>query len=100
MAKKIIWSRQATIALFEILEYWDDRNKSKVYSSKLFRQLQSDAKSILNFPLKGKKIEGRNVRFVVSGVYLLIYRINKENIEIVELWDGRRNPEDLDLRLF
>ena len=37
MAKrKVVWSHRANIKLFEILEFYTERNKSTTYSSKLY----------------------------------------------------------------
>jgi hypothetical protein len=35
---KIIWSHHAKIKLFEILNYFAERNKSKLYSVKLLKR--------------------------------------------------------------
>ncbi|MEO8149137.1 MAG: type II toxin-antitoxin system RelE/ParE family toxin [Bacteroidia bacterium] len=99
MAKKVIWSKDATIDLFEILEYFNFRNRSKNYSSKLYRQLRASASLIGRFPLKGKRFEGKDIRYVVSGAYMIFYRIVGNNIEIINIWDSRRNPDELASRL-
>jgi plasmid stabilization system protein ParE len=43
----------------------------------------------------GRKVENREERYFVKGNYLIFYQIRDDSIEILHIWDGRRNPEDL-----
>jgi len=56
---------------------------------------------LLNFPELGKKVENYNVRSVVEEDYIIFYKLyikeNNMNIEILHIWDSRRNPEDLEI---
>lgn len=58
MAAKLIWSINASTTRKNILEYWAERNKSKIYSKKLNRLFTDSARQISEFPLSGKKIYG------------------------------------------
>ncbi|OQA98591.1 MAG: hypothetical protein BWY22_00758 [Bacteroidetes bacterium ADurb.Bin217] len=45
MGKRIIiWSHKAKIKLFEILDFYTHRNKSKFYSKKLYKKIIKQAK--------------------------------------------------------
>lgn len=56
MAKRIIvWSDNAVFELKEILEYFNFRNKSKIYSSKLYAKIQLELKISLVYLDIGKK---------------------------------------------
>ncbi len=54
MAKKIIWSKLALQDKFEILDYWEERNKSKTYSIKLNRIFNANVKIVCDFPMIGR----------------------------------------------
>jgi len=56
MAKrKIVWSHRAKIRLYEILDFYIERNKSKTYSIKLNKILQKETKVLLKYPEIGLK---------------------------------------------
>jgi len=57
MAKRIIWSRRAQNDRISIFEYWNKRNKSKVYSKKLNRLFNEGVKLISEYPEIGKPTE-------------------------------------------
>lgn len=48
--RKIVWSNRARIKLFEILEFYTERNKSRVYSAKLYQRLTKELKILHNQP--------------------------------------------------
>jgi len=55
MVKRIVWSLTAQQDRKNILEYWNDRNKSKTYSKKLNELLKSSIKLISTHPNIGKE---------------------------------------------
>jgi len=58
MAKsKIIWSHLAKIKLFEILEYYAERNKSKTYSINLYKRVTNALDLLHKQHDLGKKTE-------------------------------------------
>ena len=95
MAKRIIWSANALSDRIQILNYWYQRSGSKEYSRKLDRSLKDVIKHLAHFPQMGRAVEGRNERFVVKDAYQIFYSINGSDINILHLWDSRRNPDDL-----
>jgi plasmid stabilization system protein ParE len=48
MAKKISWTPRAQLDRLEILEYWANRNKSKLYSRKLYKSFEANIKLVAN----------------------------------------------------
>jgi len=97
MAEKIVWSDRSEKELFEILEYWSNRNKSKTYSIKLKELIVDSVELLTQSPESGIATKFRNVRIKIVGAYLIYYRIHTEHIEILALWDSRRNPKKFKL---
>ncbi|MBC7555910.1 MAG: type II toxin-antitoxin system RelE/ParE family toxin [Chryseobacterium sp.] len=74
MAKRIIvWSENAVYELKEILEYFNIRNKSKIYSLKLNAKIQSDLKLLLTYPEIGKNTTTLNVRAILIDNYFIFF---------------------------
>ena len=95
MAKKIIWSKAAKASKRDILLYWNERNKSNRFSQKLNTLIHDAVKSIGEFPTSGKLTSNKDVRIKIVRDYLIFYAIRADQIIILLIWDGRRNPEDL-----
>lgn len=95
MAKKIILSKTAKISKQDILSYWNARNKSKRFSQKLNTLIHDAVKSIGDFPTSGKWTSTKNVRIKIVLDYLIFCAIKADEIMILLIWDGRRNPQDL-----
>jgi plasmid stabilization system protein ParE len=43
----------------------------------------------------GRKIEKREERYFVKDSYVIFYRSQGNSIEILHIWDSRRNPDDI-----
>jgi len=95
MAKQIIWSLQAQVDRKEILAYWIERNKSKIYSKKLNLLIRKAIKLVSIHPYIGFKTDVENVRAKVLRDYLIIYQVSEKRIEILSIWHSKRNPGDL-----
>ncbi|PIV58562.1 MAG: hypothetical protein COS14_08980 [Bacteroidetes bacterium CG02_land_8_20_14_3_00_31_25] len=57
---KIILSKKTKQALFEFLEYYNQRNKNKIYSKKLYSKIKRNTKLII-----------KSFKFLVSGLKFL-----------------------------
>ena len=99
MAKRLIWSKTAKISREKILDYWIQRNKSKVYSKKLNMLYTKAVVQISDFPYSGILIENEIYRGKLIQDYYLLYTIKSDVIEILLIWDTRQNPEKLKLIL-
>lgn len=99
MAKrKIIWSSQANRKLFEIMEFYTQRNKSKTYSIKLYERFNKELSLLTKQPEIGIKTEIESVRGLIMDDYILFYEFDSERIIVHTLWDCRQDPEDLRIK--
>lgn len=95
VARRIVWSSSAKFQLKTIFEYFNFRNKSKSYSLKLNRLIQTELKILLQQPTIGKKTSSINIRGLLIENYCIFYEINKTHIIILSVWDTRQNPKRL-----
>ncbi|MGF1638893.1 MAG: type II toxin-antitoxin system RelE/ParE family toxin [Cyclobacteriaceae bacterium] len=95
--KEIRWSLKAIHDKIDILDYWINRNKSKTYSQNLDRLFDTKLSSTAKNPESGKKTDYKNIRIKIVTHYLLFYIIQEKYIEVVRIWDARRNPKNLNL---
>ncbi|WP_053181034.1 type II toxin-antitoxin system RelE/ParE family toxin [Sunxiuqinia dokdonensis] len=95
MAKyKIEWSTDAKSDLFDILDFYIQRNKSATYSKKLNTEIDKSIKLISRNPLIGTKTDYDTVRALITGDYQIIYEIFDQLLLIIMIWDCRRDPDD------
>lgn len=92
---KIIWSVKANLKLFEILEFYSQRNKSKSYSVKLYKRIQQEVSILKKQHLIGKRTDIESVRGLIIDNFIIFYEFKDENIIIHTLWDSRQNPDNL-----
>lgn len=93
---KIVWSHRAQNDRKQILNYWNQRNRSIAYSRKLNQLFNEAVKIILDFPGIGKPTNDPNVRIKIVRDYLLLYESSEDKILILTIWDSRRNPDKLE----
>jgi toxin YoeB len=98
MAYQIIWTEKANIERQNILEFWAENNKSKVYSLKLNKLFISAIRDLSRRPNISRKTEFENVRVKIVRDYLIFYEIIKKEILILTVWDGRRDKKNLKIR--
>lgn len=97
MLREVIWSGRAVQEKIEILEYWKNRNKSNLYSVKLDQYFQEGIQLLTINPELGKPTNESFVRIKIVLDYLIYYRIKSDSIEILSIWDSRRNPQKFKL---
>ena len=97
MAKRIKWSSHAVADRISILDYWFQRIGDKKYSKKLDMSLIEVIKKLSIYPQLGRQLNSREERFFVKDSYQIFYTETPDSIEILHIWDSRRNPEDLNL---
>lgn len=95
MVRKIIWSLNAKKHRLEILQYWIGRNKSTVFSKKLNSLFIEAIKLIALNPRIGHLTEKENTRVKIIRDYLIVYEIKEDELHILSIFDGKRNPEML-----
>jgi plasmid stabilization system protein ParE len=97
MAKRVIWSVRARDERQAILEYWNIRNGNKDYSRKIAEEFREAIQYIAEHNYIGVATDEKNVRIAVSGHYLIFYEIKKDAVEVLTVWDTRRDPQNLKL---
>ncbi len=95
MAKRIIWSHHAVADRIAILDYWYQRIGTKRYSASLDLSLKEIVKKLAEYPKLGRQLDDREERFFVKDSYQIFYIETDDSIEILHIWDSRRNPDDL-----
>ena len=98
MARQITWTFTAQQERRKILEYWVKRNKSKIYSRKLNKLIISALLDVSKNPLIGRKTDLLNIRVKIVKEYLLFYEITPKMINVLSVWDGRRDNSNRLLR--
>ena len=94
MAKRIVYSENALKDRIEILDYWYKRIGTKTYSRKLDKAFRQVIKLLSEHPELGRQMADKEERFFIKDAYQIFYRFDDKIIEILHLWDSRRNPED------
>ena len=97
MAKRVIWSFQARNDRQAILEYWNRRNGNKDYSRKIAEEFREAIQYISEHNYIGVSTDEEDVRIAVCGHYLIFYEIKKDVVEVLTVWDSRRDPQNLKL---
>lgn len=92
--RKIIWSVEAKLDLFDILDFYIKRNGSSVYSKKLNLRFQKSVQLISKNPFIGSQTDFDMVRTLIKDDYQIVYEIFDQFILIIMIWDCRRNPMD------
>ena len=94
MAKrKIVWSHRAKKRLYGILEFYNERNKSKTYSKKLQQLLSKEVKILIKYPELGLKTTEESTRGLIIKDYIIYYEITDDKIIIHTIWDTRQDPD-------
>lgn len=92
--RKIVWTKNAIKNRTDIFDYWNNRNKSKIFSKKLYKEF-SEAVNLLKYNPEIGIISDYNFRHLLIRNYLIFYEIKTTEIVILKIWDGNRNPENL-----
>lgn len=97
MAGTVIWSDNAHRIFTKILDYYVERNGSKIYSRKLSNEVFILIQLISKRPYIGIRTDNENVRLLIKGNYKIFYQIESDLIIIQLVWDCRQNPVSLSL---
>jgi len=99
MAKKIIWLKNAEIQMFSIMGYYQERNKSKIYSEKLYREITQKIKKLDSKVAFPQKTSIKNLYYFTHKHISVFFSITKTEIIVKLIWDERRNPQNLNSNL-
>jgi len=94
----VIWSNRAKIKRFEILSFYNSRNKSNKFSKRLNQRINREIKLLSKSPNIGIKTDIENVRGLIIDNIVVYYEIAQNTIIVLFLWDSRQNPKDLNIK--
>ncbi|MBK9254990.1 MAG: type II toxin-antitoxin system RelE/ParE family toxin [Saprospiraceae bacterium] len=97
MALQIIWTVDAKNHVSEILDYWHQRNGTKIYSQKLYQTVKNALKTLAKYPESGKLTEKSLIRAKIIKDYYLFYTFDKTHLFVVGFCDMRRDPEYIEI---
>ena len=92
---KLVWSNNAKIKLFEILEFYRKRNQSDTYSKKLYKKFIKEVSVLIKHPYIGLKTDVISVRGLIIDHYIVFYELSENQIYILVIWDTRQEPKHL-----
>ena len=95
MARRVVWTKNAIAERKEILEYWNEHNKSKTYSRKLNQLFKSAINLLQEHHHLGRPTDIKDVRVKIVRNYLLFYEVNDNELIILTIWDSRNDPDKL-----
>ena len=96
---KVIWGDVAENDLIGIIEYI--ANENSVTARKILNNIKNTASSLFNFPQKGRIVpelaeQGiAKYRELIVPPWRVIYKIEKKQVLVFSVLDGRRNVEDV-----
>jgi plasmid stabilization system protein ParE len=93
MALQIVWSPLAEKDQEKILRYWAKRNKSNVYPQKLHAMITDRVDFIASSLPKRYKTSVPSIYYEYVREYRIYYKVRKDEVVILRIWDGRRNPD-------
>ncbi len=92
LERKLIWSEKAIENLEEIFVYFEKRNRSNEYGSRLLHRIEDKLEHYLSAPELGQGDGTSGRRFFLCGKYRVFYRFTDSTFEIIKIWDGRCDP--------
>ena len=88
---KVVWSNESVIRLIDIEEYIskDNSQRAKNFINKLINR----GESLKEYPYKGRIVPEFSIpeiREILEKNYRLVYRMAKDRIEILTVFEGHR----------
>jgi hypothetical protein len=96
--RKIEWTVNSVLTKKSIFYYWNNRNKSTVYSQKLNQLFTSTLRIVEKTPKASIATTKENIRAILVRDYYLIFEITKLKIKVLDIWDTRQNPQDFPIK--
>lgn len=87
------WQPRAKAELFEILEFYQNRNGSSKYGERVFEQMVHRLSFIGENWQFGERVNKENVRRTIVEHFALYYLITPESVDILSVRDARRKPK-------
>ena len=88
---KVLWTEQAFERLKEISDYiaFDSPQGASAFLDTLIQR----GESLSDFPKSGRvvpEIDSQDIREVIEGSYRIVYRLKKDTLEILTVFESRR----------
>ena len=96
--RKLIWSPQSKIDLFEIMNFYRKRNGNPTYSLKLYANIKELLERCKSFSFIGRKTDYENVRVLIADDYLIFYEVTDGEVRVLTIRSAKQNPETLNLK--
>jgi toxin ParE1/3/4 len=100
MKYKINWSKDAGEEFIEIIS-WYKYNVGKNIAQKIYSKINAQIKKLKNMPGIGKPaqilkdIGVNDYRQIVQDNWMVYYKVEGQNVNIISVIDGRRNLEEI-----
>ena len=91
--RKVIWTSRADFELYEILDYYAKRNKNKIYSTKLHREIQQRLKKLDFSVALPQKTSKSNIFYLTYNHILVFFSFQNNTVFVKAVSDDRRNPQ-------
>ncbi|PIP36939.1 MAG: plasmid stabilization protein [Desulfobacterales bacterium CG07_land_8_20_14_0_80_52_14] len=88
---KIRWTHEALLRLFEIEDFISQDSPDR--ARKFVDQIVEHTKSLSDNPLSGRtvpEISSPDLKELIFRKYRIVYRMNKNNLDILTVFDGHR----------
>ena len=85
MARRLIWSVEARNSRKDIFDYWNNRNKSKVYSNKLNLLFNENLKTVIKLPEFGFATKNEDVKYIIISHFEIIYKVTYKNLDFLKV---------------
>jgi plasmid stabilization system protein ParE len=86
---RIRWTTEASDQLVGIVQHIQQDNPTAAL--KAAQAVMDDIDRLETFPHLGRPGELRGTRELVSGPYVVVYRVANEVVEILHIWHGRQD---------
>ncbi len=97
MAGRIIWTPQANLARFDLLKFYHDNGTPKNTLKRLDNKIRNIIDNLTFFPNLGVTYKSKYERILYKDNYSIIYKIESNDILILQIWDSRQDPQNLPL---
>lgn len=100
MKNKIIWAKDASDDLIDIVTYIKEKSGKKI-ANEIYNRILSHVEKIDIFPEIGRitpelmSIGVIGIREIIESPWRIFYRITGKEIQVISVIDGRRNVEEI-----
>ena len=93
MAKnKVIWIKNAELQMFDIMDYYFERNKSTIYSLKLYSEIKLKLQNLDFSVVLPQKTSIENLYYFTHNHISVMFFIEQKTLIVHIIWDERREP--------